>query len=341
MEVVTSLLGDSAHRSDATWTKNSHALRPLEARVASASLVVLSVAAAWACYIDSALLAPLPCDGGVLLDDKCWQLGAGGESCVDFCGSESAVDAGATVRGSGQAAVQAALTGHAGLGSNVDCGVDDRQFPYGGMTLLDESNAWVCVPADEGGGYRSVPTPRHRSPCVCTAPPVERPLVNATEGVAAAVVLLGVLLLLGAAVDAIGARDTSGEGGQANAGSCAALVAAVTARDFPMAIDHLANLLGGHTGELEVGKLGRFEKAGLLAGSAAVMLDFYLGARASSETPRSLASSTCPLTARPSGSVASLLFQMSLCSSSMRGMPCGASSSHPPLCSSSHARRAP
>ena len=48
-------------------------------------------------------------DGFLLVGDRCWSLSSEGASCAEACGSGAAVDAEATVRGSGDADVQRAL----------------------------------------------------------------------------------------------------------------------------------------------------------------------------------------------------------------------------------------
>ena len=75
----------------------------------------------------------LSSDGLVLVGEHCWSLSNQGKSCAASCGSGAAVDAEATVQGSGDAAVQRALsptstTGGAGCGSGAS--------PYGGLALL-------------------------------------------------------------------------------------------------------------------------------------------------------------------------------------------------------------
>ena len=78
-----------------------------------------------------------------LLAGECWQLSAPGLSCAALCGTGSAVSAEATVRGSGEPAIQRGLVEREGLeyappaNSTTSCGVDDWRFPYGGMALLD------------------------------------------------------------------------------------------------------------------------------------------------------------------------------------------------------------
>ena len=367
MEIVQLLeTAERSDQTDLTKAKNSHALRPAEAGLAAAALLTLGVAMAMVWRAGSAPLVPgKPC-GIVLNGDECWDLSAPGESCVDHCGSESAVDAEATVRGSGRPEVQAALatlavgrrlnpsgglnTSFTSPSATANCGVADRHFPYGGMALLDESKqTWVCASAEEGG-FRSVSSSSYRSPCVCAAVPVERPLVNAMEGITASLIVFGAVVLLAAAVDAVGRRRASSSGGDGKkaqiAASCATFTAAVIARDFSTALGLLAEFVGGSASGAPTTRLGGFDKVGLLVSSAAVTLDFYLGAIC---PPFDLChsdvyqASVVPFESANSPIYVhvSTLFapQMSLCSSSTTWMGCGATSSLRWRCCSS--RRPP
>ena len=301
--VESALLDKNGVQSDATINDSTHVnsprLQPMIPRFVGGFIATLVVVLLWSIgRAESAPLAPLPCDG-VRVSHQCWQLSAGGQSCMDLCGSDSAVDLEATVRGSGSAVVQAALaeeessSGHDGAppwassASISDCGVDDPHFPYGGMALLNASGAWTCASAEQGT-FRVVPSADHRSPCVCTSVPVERPLVNLMEGLLVGLVLVAVVLLPAAAADAVGKRrHGGGEGSEGDAqeqggtvGVCAALTASLVARDFATALGLVAELVVGrdvHDAE-KTTKLQGFDHVGLLVGSFAVMLDFYTGA---------------------------------------------------------------
>ena len=104
-------------------------------------------------------------DGIMLIGERCWSLSSEGVSCAESCGSGAAVDAEATVRGSGDAAVQRALAPGATTGG-MDCGRDAFSFPYGGLALLRDEK-WECV-NDASFVHLSA---GYRSPCVCQTPP--------------------------------------------------------------------------------------------------------------------------------------------------------------------------
>ena len=113
--VESALLDKNGVQSDANMINDlthvkSPRLQPMIRRFVGGFLATLVVVLLWTIWrAESAPLAPLPCNG-VRVSHLCWQLSAGGQSCVDLCGSESAVDSEGTIDGldfaSGFAATQ-------------------------------------------------------------------------------------------------------------------------------------------------------------------------------------------------------------------------------------------
>ena len=134
-----------------------------------------------------------------LIDGVCWLLSAEGETCSEACGSGSAVDAEATVRGSGEAQVQRALAPDAAIGG-IGCGVDTLRFPYGGQAMLDAATStWECR-TDASFVHAG---PAHRSACVCVAPPTVHVVRAAARGALIGPGIAASLLGLAAAIDVL------------------------------------------------------------------------------------------------------------------------------------------
>lgn len=139
------------------------------------------------------------------MDGVCWVLGSPGESCVDVCGSESAVAEDLIETGASTSAVVLALTAQYGLGPigmiNYD-GLDQPCAMNSAYLYVSMAYGWDCYYGETIYRLHDV----YRTPCTCTPPPPLEARKTVLIGLVAGAATFAFVLGLGCAYEVLQLR---------------------------------------------------------------------------------------------------------------------------------------